>query len=78
MNIINPEDIPKLIKKEIFITLDIGENDINKDIYFLDNSIFDYKNHIDQPHSFLPELTDSNTKLFINNNSILHNLVNKN
>ena len=64
-DIIKPKNIEKLIKKEIILTLEITENDINKPIYFLDNSFFDYKNAIEKPHSFLSELNDSNVKIFI-------------
>ena len=53
-------------KNEIYLTLEIPESDINKDIYFLDNSYFDYKNAINKSHSFLSELNDLNVKVFIN------------
>ena len=64
--ILKHENVKKNIKNEIYLTLEVTENDINKDIYFLDNSFFDYKNAINKPHSFLSELNDSNVKVFIN------------
>ena len=44
-------------KNEIRIELKINEEDVNKNVYFLDNSIF---------NSYLEELNESNTELFIN------------
>ena len=63
---IKDKDNKKQNKREINITLDIREDDINKDIYFLDNSYFDIKTGKKNPHSFLPEFKDSKVKLFIN------------
>ena len=53
-------------KNEIKITLKIEKTDINKEIYFLDNTNeYLEKNEI-SPHSKLSELNQSNTELFIN------------
>ena len=54
-------------KNEIKITLKIGKTDINKKIYFLDNtSQYLEKNHKTNPHCYLSELNESNTELYIN------------
>ena len=55
---------------KIKLTLIIQENDINKNIYFLDNSNgLVYVNDKDENHyhDFLKELNESNAELFINN-----------
>ena len=52
-------ELQKKIKNQINIKLKIENKDINKDIYFLDNS-----NH---KHIHLTELNESNTELYINN-----------
>ena len=55
-------------KNEIFLKLEITNKDINKKIYFLDNSNFiDKKTGQKHFHDNLKELNESNTKLFINN-----------
>ena len=57
---LNNEIIKKdesVINNEIKIEMKINKEDINKNIYFLDNSVF---------NSYLNELNDSNTELFIN------------
>jgi len=76
-NIINIYNKIKNIKNknfkenEIKLTLDIEERDINKDIYFLDNT--EFKNYINDDnieehyHEFLKELNELNTELYINN-----------
>ena len=65
------KDIAKLIFKdqkykneenEIYLLINIEENDIKKRIYFLDN--------YDDDHNNLKQLDESNTELFINNNKI--------
>ena len=45
------------VNNEIKIEMKINKEDINKNIYFLDNSVF---------NSYLNELNDSNTEIFIN------------
>ena len=55
-------------KNEIKITLKIEETDINKEIYFLDNTIGTLEKNIKKdPHSYLSELNHKNTDLFIDN-----------
>ena len=66
-NLLNIYDKIKL--NEIKLTLYIGQEDINKDIYFLDNTDGIYK--IDGKkrellHDNLQELNESNTELFVN------------
>ena len=51
---------------EIYFEVVIGEDDINKKIYFLDNTDFtDPKTKKKHDHDFLTELNSSNTKLII-------------
>ena len=58
-------------KNQIILTLNIDESDINKKIYFLDNTRG--KNYIENGrfvshrHDNLEELSEDNTKIFINN-----------
>jgi len=70
-NIINIYNKIKNIKlNEIKITLDIKKEDINKDIYFLDNSDGGYYingKFEEHYHDFLKELNEVNTELYINN-----------
>ena len=54
---------------EILITLNISEEDINKKIYFLDNTDGDYYENgkqIIHHHDNLPEINSSNTDIYIN------------
>ena len=53
-------------KNEIKITLKIEKTDINKEIYFLDNTNKSLEKNGISPHSKLSELNQSNTELFIN------------
>ena len=54
-------------KNEIIISIKIDKNDINKEIYFLDNTNFkDYETYIKHYHDFLKELNKDNTELYIN------------
>ena len=62
------------------MTLNIEKEDINKDIYFLDNTNDKYYNGVkfeEHYHDNLKELNESNTKLYINNvnNIILNNYI---
>ena len=61
----------KLIKNRIKLTLKIDKEDINKDIYFLDNIDGDVPiiegNKEEHHHDFLKELNESNVELYINN-----------
>ena len=55
---------------KIKLTLIIQENDINKKVYFLDNSyglVYIDDKEENHYHDFLKELNESNTELFINN-----------
>ena len=53
---------------EILIIVEIQKKDINKNIYFLDNTdYFDEEKKINYFHDNLPELNKSNVELFINN-----------
>jgi len=51
---------------EIKLLLKIEKEDINKDIFFLDNTDGDY-NGIKHHHDNLKELNELNTEIFINN-----------
>ena len=50
----------------IYISIDVGKEDINKDIYFLDNQEYEDKDGKKCYHDNLKELNEFNTKLFIN------------
>ena len=69
INILNINN--QINNSEIKITLDIKKEDINKEIYFLDNT--DGKVYIntndkeEHHHDFLKELNESNVELYINN-----------
>ena len=52
-------------KNEIKLEIKINKDDINKDIYFLDNTNDTY-NNIKHYHDNLKELNESNTELYIN------------
>ena len=59
------------IKDEIIIRINIDENDINKEIYFLDNTDYttyeiEYRTFIKHYHDNLKELNNDNTELYIN------------
>ena len=71
---------PKVEKNEILLKLIIREEDINKEIYFLDNGYFtnidesfldngSFTNEVDEGniHNNLKELNENNTKIYINN-----------
>ena len=64
------KNIKQIRKNKIYLILEVNENDINKDIYFLDNSFFNQKKALKKPHSFLSELNDSNVKVYINEKKI--------
>ena len=54
------------INNQIGITLQIEEGDLNKEIYFLDNTIdYEDKNGNKSSHNKLKELNENNVKLFI-------------
>ena len=73
--IINNEIINKELKNnEINMTIEIGKVDVNKDIYFLDNT--DGCSGIDgieHHHDNLKELKESNVELFIDNKKYKYN-----
>ena len=54
-------------KNKIKIVLEIKESDINKDIYFLDNTDYEDENGNKHFHDSLKELNESNVKLYIKN-----------
>ena len=51
----------------IIITLDIKQNDLSKDIYFLDNVEYTDKNEEKHSHDNLKELNNTNVDLYIDN-----------
>ena len=51
-------------KNQIILTVKINKNDLNKKIYFLDNTSYDYGNGIS--HNNLKEMNEMNTELYIN------------
>ena len=56
-------------ENEIEITVKINQNDVNKDIYFLDNTDYiEHKTNIKHFHDNLKELNETNVILYINNN----------
>ncbi len=67
---INIIDYKKEIKNEIKITLKIEKDDVNNEIYFLDNTNGKYNiegKEVEHHHDNLKELNKSNPKLYINN-----------
>ena len=54
-------------KNKIKMIIEIKDNDINKDIYFFDNTDYEDENGIKHFHDSLKELNESNAKLYINN-----------
>jgi surface protein len=54
-------------KSKIKMIIDIKENDINKDIYFLDNTDYEDENGNKHFHDSIKEFNELNTKLYINN-----------
>ena len=61
------ENPPKIEKNEILLKLIIRKDDINKDIYFLDNGSFEHDEDEGKIHNNLEELNENNTKIYINN-----------
>ena len=55
-------------ENEIIMTIEINENDINKEIYFLDNTDYTDKRGIKHYHNYLKELNEHNVELYINDN----------
>ena len=57
-------------QNEIKLSLKIGKEDINKNIYFLDNTNGDIiqNGKKEENHNFFKELNESNVELYINNN----------
>ena len=53
---------------EIELIINVEEEDINKEIYFLDNINFIDEKKVKHCHDNLKELNESNTELYINNN----------
>ena len=57
------------VNNEIEIEIKIDKSDINKKIYFIDNTDYiEYKSNIKHYHDNLKELNELNTELYINNN----------
>lgn len=54
-------------KNEILIKLKVEQIDVNKEIYFLDNTNESLEKNKNKVHTFLPELNQNNTEIFINN-----------
>ena len=52
---------------KINITINIDKNDVNKNIYFLDNYYYDDLGIKIEQHDHLKELNEYNTELYINN-----------
>ena len=52
----------------IFIMINIDKNEVNKNIYFLDNSYYDDKGNKIEQHDHLKELNVDNTELYVNGN----------
>ena len=64
----NNNNIDNNIDNKIEIILDINKSDINKNIYFLDNTDYiEDKTNIKYFHNNLKELNEDNTELYINN-----------
>ena len=58
-------------KNEIYLKIKILKKDINKKIYYVDNTNFsDWETKKSHRHDFLKELNELNTRVFINNNEI--------
>ena len=57
----------KCEESEIKITLEISEEDLNNEIFFLDNSDYDDENGIRHFHNSLKELEETKVDLYINN-----------
>ena len=55
---------------KINITINIDKNDVNKNIYFLDNYYYDENYDKKYTHDHLKELNENNTELYINNNKM--------
>ena len=61
-------------KNEIYLKIKILKKDINKKIYYVDNTNFsDWETKKSHRHDFLKELNELNTRVFINNNEIKYN-----
>ena len=65
------EEVYKLVfqlrkTNEIKLIIEIGENDINEDIYLFGKNYYSNTNDIVLTHEILPELNEYNTELFIN------------
>ena len=69
-NLCNTESGSSDGQNEIRISLKINQNDVEKDIYFLDNSDFKDEKGIKHYHDNLKELNESNTELYINNKKV--------
>ena len=55
----------KNLKNEIIMFIDIKDNDLNKDIYFLDNYFLDENGNKNESHNELKEMDESNVELYI-------------
>ena len=63
-NVINKDD--NIENNAIKISVRIDKNEINRPIYFLDNTTESLEKDIKNPHSYLSELNPNNTELYIN------------
>ena len=52
-------------KNEILIKLKVEQIDVDKEVYFLDNTNESLEKNKNKIHTFLPELNENNTELFI-------------
>ena len=69
-------DYLKKNKNELIFTLTIIEEEVNKKIYFLDNTNKKYgenEKEVEHKHDNLQELNVNNTKLYINNEKVIFN-----
>jgi DNA repair exonuclease SbcCD ATPase subunit len=67
-------------KNEIKLTLNIKYENINKEVYFLDNTdgevFINSRDKEEHHHDFLKELNESNVELYIDNKKYKYNLIN--
>ena len=66
MGILNSLPKKDEVKNEIIIILEIKEKDIEKEIYFLDNTYYIDEKGLKNENKNLKELNDSNCSIFIN------------
>ena len=62
---INEQNSKVDLKNEILIKLKVEQFDVDKEVYFLDNTNESLEKNKNKVHTFLPELNENNTELFI-------------